>query len=93
VKLRNDNIPVLVYGKYTLLDKNNPNVYTFTREGQGQKMLILLNFSSSIAQAKIPVITPGLKLLLSNYKEAPVIKKGTTIITLRPYQALIYELL
>jgi oligo-1,6-glucosidase len=26
-----------VYGKYTLLDKNNPNVYAYTREGEGEK--------------------------------------------------------
>jgi oligo-1,6-glucosidase len=93
VKLRNDNIPVLVYGKYTLLDKNNPKVYTYTREGQGQKILILLNFSSSNAQANIPVIASRLKLLLSNYKGAPLIKKGTSIITLRPYQSLVYDVL
>ena len=29
VKLRKEN-PVLVYGKYTLLDKDNPDVYAYT---------------------------------------------------------------
>ena len=36
VKMRKDN-PALVYGKYTLLDKNNPAVYAYTRE-EGSKI-------------------------------------------------------
>ncbi len=92
VKLRHDNMPVLVYGKYTLLDKNNPKVYAYTRESEGQKMLILLNFSSSHAQANIQLMIRNAKLLLSNYKDAPLVDKGKSIITLKPYQAVIYKL-
>ena len=50
-KLRKDNL-VLVYGKYTLLDKGNPQVYAYTREWHGKKMLILLNFSDKPAETK-----------------------------------------
>ena len=55
VKLRKEN-PLLVYGKYTLLDKNNTKVYAYTREFEGQKMLIVLNFSASTAKAGIGVV-------------------------------------
>lgn len=92
VKLRNDNVPVLVYGKYKLLDRNNPKVYAYTRESMGQKMLILLNFTTSVAQAHIQLNTSSPQLLLSNYKEAPVTDKAKSIITLKPYQAVIYKL-
>jgi oligo-1,6-glucosidase len=92
VKLRNNNIAALVYGKYTLLDKNNPKVYAYTREGEGQKMLILLNFASSNAQARIKLHVSNAKVLLSNYKDAPLVDQGKSIITLRPYQAVIYRL-
>lgn len=92
VKLRNDNIPLLVYGKYTLLDKGNPNIYAYTRESDGQKMLILLNFSSTNAKANVQLSTTNAKLILSNYKVAPLIDKGKTTITLRPYQAAVYKL-
>jgi oligo-1,6-glucosidase len=92
VKLRNNNIATLVYGKYTLLDKNNPKVYAYTRESEGQKMLILLNFSSSNAQANIQLNITNAKLLLSNYKDAAISNKGKSSITLRPYQAVIYKL-
>ena len=36
VKLRKDNL-VLVYGKYTLHDAVNPQVYAYTRELDGKK--------------------------------------------------------
>ena len=91
VKLRKDNPAVLVYGKYTLLDKNNPNVYAYTREGEGQKMLVVLNFSTSQAEAKIPMNVGGATILLSNYKEAPVYNKSTSSLTLKPYEAVVYR--
>ncbi|MGZ3846808.1 MAG: alpha-amylase family glycosyl hydrolase, partial [Flavisolibacter sp.] len=92
VKLRKDNSAVLVYGKYTLLDKDNPNVYAYTREGEGQKMLVVLNFSTSQAEAKIPLNIGSATLLLSNYKEAPAYNKSKSLLTLKPYQAVIYRL-
>jgi oligo-1,6-glucosidase len=92
VKLRTDNIPVLVYGKYRLLDKANPNVYAYTREAEGQTMLILLNFSASRAQANIVADLSNAKLLLSNYDAAPLFTKQKSTITLQPYQAVIYRL-
>jgi oligo-1,6-glucosidase len=91
VKLRKENVPVLVYGKYTLQDKANPKVYAYTREGEGQKMLILLNFTSSNAQTKLALNLSGATLLLSNYSEAPLFNKSKSELTLKPYQAAIYK--
>ncbi len=91
-KLRNNNISILVYGKYTLLDKNNKDVYTYTRESEGKKMLILLNFSSLNAQANVQLNIANAQLLLSNYKDGPLVDKVKLIITLKPYQAVIYKL-
>src|SRR5882724_519596 len=45
VKLRKSD-PALVYGRYSLLDKDNKQVYAYMREWQGEKILVLLNFSS-----------------------------------------------
>jgi oligo-1,6-glucosidase len=92
VNLRNNNIPVLVYGKYTLLDKSNPKVYAYMRENEGEKFLVLLNFSSSIAEANVKLGSSNSKLLLSNYKDAPSVDKGKSMITLKPYEAAIYRL-
>ena len=95
VKLRREN-EVLIYGIYTLLDKNNPDVYAYTRElnarpddpvGRGKKFLVLLNFKSKAAT----VNTAGIelskaKVLIGNYASPSA--NGS----LQPYEAVIYEL-
>ncbi|WP_018615044.1 glycoside hydrolase family 13 protein [Segetibacter koreensis] len=91
VRLRKQN-PTLIYGKYTLLDKDNPKVYAYTREGEGKKMLIALNFTGANAIAKVGLNTEKAKILLSNYQEAPVQKGEKAMIKLRPFEAVIYQL-
>ena len=90
VKLRTENPSILVYGKYTLLDKANAKVYAYTREADGEKMLVLLNFSPATAATSLSLNLANAQLLLCNYKEAPVIDK--TVIRLKPYQSAIYKL-
>ena len=89
--LRKSN-PVLVYGKYTLIDKKNPKVYAYTRESEGKKILVLLNFSASPATTESKIISGNATMLLGNYQSPPVIRKIKAQITLRPYEALIYQL-
>lgn len=84
VKLRKDNL-VLVYGKYTLLDADNPQVYAYTRELNGKKLLVLLNFSSKLATANTGIDASNASLLIGNYT-SPAGRE------LRPYEALVYEL-
>jgi oligo-1,6-glucosidase len=87
VTLRKNN-PALVYGKYRLLDKNNKTLYTYTREWEGKKFLILLNFSTTAAQASVEIPVTNAKLLLSNYNKTP----GNSILELSPYEASVYQL-
>lgn len=87
VKIRKQN-PVLVYGKYTLIDKENPAVYAYTREYQGKKMLVVLNFTAQNATVKIGK-QKG-KSLISNYTDSP--KLGKSSIELNPYQSVVYEI-
>jgi oligo-1,6-glucosidase len=89
VQLRRKNLS-LIYGKYTILDKDNPHIYAYTREGQGSKMLIVLNFSASNAHAKLGMALTGVKPQLCNYHEAPVLDAKGDGLTLRPYEAVIY---
>jgi oligo-1,6-glucosidase len=69
-----------------LLDKDNPHVYAYTREGYGKKMLILLNFSTHFANTKTGFDISRAHLLLDNY---PGPTAGDS---LRPYEARVYEL-
>jgi oligo-1,6-glucosidase len=85
VKLRKDNL-ILVYGKYTLLDKDNPQVYVYTRELNGKKILVLLNFSANAATANTGIDLTNANLLIDNYTTA----NNTT--ALRPYEAAVYEI-
>ncbi len=84
VKLRKDN-PVLVYGKYTLLDRDNPDVYAYTRELDGKRILVLLNFRDKAASVNTGLDLSKGKMLLSNYPTASQDGK------LRSYEAAIYE--
>jgi oligo-1,6-glucosidase len=84
-KLRKEN-EVLMYGKYTLLDKDNPDVFAYTRELNGRKLLVMLNFSSKTAKANTGIDVSQAKVLINNYSAA------STDGTLKPYEAVIYEL-
>jgi oligo-1,6-glucosidase len=85
VKLRKDNL-VLVYGKYNLLDKDNPNVYAYTRELNGRKLLVLLNFTDKPASASTGINVSHAKILIDNYVSPSV--NGQ----LQPYEGIVYEL-
>jgi oligo-1,6-glucosidase len=85
VKLRKDN-PVLIYGQYTLLDADNPRVYAYTRELDGRKLLVLLNFSDQEANAETGCNLSGAEFLLGNY--ATPSGNGR----LKPYEAVVLSL-
>ena len=87
VKLRKQE-PAFVYGKYTLLDKENPNIYAYTRDLNGKKFLVLLNFSDKDANYNIGFSTHKSKIILGNYKSRKSIKANI----LQPYEAQIIEL-
>ena len=80
--------PVLVYGKYTLLDRENPNIFAYTRELEEKKVLVLLNFSDKQSSFNIKVLTSKSKIILDNYTNTKNLKKNI----LRPYEAVIIEL-
>jgi oligo-1,6-glucosidase len=85
VKFRKNNL-VLVYGKYTLLDKGNPNAYCYTRELNGKKLLILLNFTDKTAITNTGINFSVATVMLGNYSSPSA--DGT----LKPYEAVIYEI-
>jgi oligo-1,6-glucosidase len=90
VQLRKEN-PVLVYGNYTLLDKNNPNIYAYTREGGGKKLLVLLNFTKKDAKVDVSMDMKDAKVLVCNYQDVPIREGGKAGVGMRPYEAVIYQ--
>lgn len=85
VQLRKENL-VLIYGKYNLLDKENTDIYSYTRELAGKKILVMLNFTFNTAVANIEMDLEKATMLYGNYGNS--LNSGS----LRPYEAVIYEL-
>jgi oligo-1,6-glucosidase len=85
IKLRKENL-VLVYGKYQLLDKDNPSVYAYTRELGEKKILVVLNFTDKPAPVSTGINMNNAMLLIDNYG------KASSASTLRPYEAAVYQL-
>ena len=84
VKLRRDN-DVLIYGKYTLLDIDNPDVFAYTRELKGRKFLVLLNFKNKASTVDTGIDLSRAVALINNYATP------STGSSLRPYEAAVYE--
>jgi oligo-1,6-glucosidase len=78
--------PALIYGKYTLLDKLNPDIYAYTRELDGNKFLVLLNFSNHQAKPNLELDMSKAKILLANYS------KPTMNGSLAAYESIVYQL-
>jgi len=90
IRLRKTNL-ALVYGKYTLLDRNNAAIYAYTRTWGKEKILVLLNFSKKAVLWPIPAgIQPGTRLLINNYNS---LQRQKNAIVLQPYQAVLINLL
>lgn len=85
IQLRKSN-PVFVYGKYNLVDANNPNIYAYTREWEGNKILVLLNFSDKPSKVNTGLDLKKAKPLIYNYAQL----NGEN---LQPYEAVIYQIL
>jgi oligo-1,6-glucosidase len=88
VELRKSE-PVLVYGRYQLVDRGNPEVFSYTRSLGGRTLMVALSFSPAGGRTAIPSGYTAGKILMSNDAGSPV--RGGELL-LRPYQAVVLEL-
>ncbi|SFI29617.1 glycoside hydrolase family 13 protein [Halpernia frigidisoli] len=84
-KTRRENL-ALIYGKYTLVDEPNEQIYAYTKELDGKKLLVVLNFSDKEAKLNSDLDLKNAKILIENYPSDN--KTGT----FQPYEAVIYQL-
>jgi oligo-1,6-glucosidase len=87
-KLRKDHKDVLVYGKYTLLDRENPDVYAYTREGDGEKVLVLLSFRKTGGKFNLDKMQLGDEWI----NNMQPLKVNGTLVELLPYQACVVKI-
>jgi oligo-1,6-glucosidase len=78
----------LVYGKYILLDTNNPDVYAYTRESAGEKVLVLLSFRKNGGTFNLGTMQLGDEWI--NNMGALKVDAGKVL--LQPYQACVVKL-
>jgi oligo-1,6-glucosidase len=81
--------PVLVYGRYQLLDRGNPEVFAYTRSLNGRTLMVALSFSAAGGGTALPTgYTPG-RMLMNNLETSPL---QSAHLALQPYQAVVLEL-
>ena len=91
INLRKEN-DVIIYGTYNSIDINHKAIYSYVRELNGIKFLVVANFYDKIEKFILPqnIHYDKCQLILSNYKDSNNIPNE---IVLRPYEALIYKLI
>ncbi len=88
IRLRKSE-PVLVHGRYQLLDRENPEVFAYTRSLNGRTVMVALSFSPAGGRTALPAGHAAGKILANNLVASPV--QGTRVV-LEPYQAVVLEL-
>jgi oligo-1,6-glucosidase len=81
--------PVLVYGRYQLLDRGNHEVFAYTRSLGPRTLMVALSFSPKGGRTAVPPGYTAGKTLISNSARS-VVQGGELV--LGPYQALVLEL-
>jgi len=89
IRLRKSE-PTLVYGRYTLLDRANPDVFAYTRSLGQRILMVALSFSPRGGRTAVPSGYTIGKTLINNSVASPV--QGAQVV-LQPYQAVVLELL
>lgn len=80
---------VITYGDYQLLLEDDPQIFAYTRNWNGEKLIVISNFYgkevSIDLQLEKACVHP--EILLSNYADSP---KSLEQLHLRPYESIIY---
>jgi oligo-1,6-glucosidase len=91
IRLRRE-YPVIVYGRYDLIPVSQEEIYAFTRTLEGDRLLVILNFSKNSPVLHLPedISFASTELLIGNY---PVDSEEDIQETLlRPFEARVYRL-
>ncbi|WP_421383614.1 glycoside hydrolase family 13 protein [Bacillus salacetis] len=89
IELRKEN-PIMVYGSYDLIMPDHDKIYAYVREYEGQKMIVMLNFSADTPVFELPEELEGgsKELFISNYDIDG--SEDIKTVELRPYEARVY---
>lgn len=89
IEIRKEN-EVIIYGDYNLIDPDDKGIYAYTRELNGDKILVVCNFYGENIEFNFnEEINREPSILISNYDDS---SKDIRTLKLRPYEAIIYRL-
>lgn len=90
IKLRKQHLS-LIYGSFTELYHEHPSIYSYIRELDGERILVVTNFFDKEATFSLPedIKYNEADLLLGNYSTE---ERDLRSLNLRPYEARIYKL-
>lgn len=89
IEIRKAN-ETIIYGDYKLLCEDDKNIFAYTRELNGDKILVVCNFYEKKVEFKYDKEFKNAEILLSNYTDSSLeIDK----LKLRPYEAIMYRVL
>ena len=91
IALRKAN-PVMVYGRYELILAEHPEIYAYTRTLDGERLLVVCNFSRNTPLFSLPAELGfnSADLVIANL--AVPAAADLRALTLRPYEARVYRL-
>lgn len=87
IQLRNES-PGLRFGELANLKSGNKHVVSFTRKGQLDSFIVIINLSSEMQRIKLPI---SLNNYESVFKSHPVFKGTDEEIALQPYSSFILK--
>lgn len=89
IKLRRDSEykETIVYGTYECVDYENKDVYSYIREHNNQRILVVSNFFAKDTKVDLPYNIK--KVIISNYKKE---YKSLNNLTLSPFESVVFEI-
>ena len=86
IRKNNDTI---IYGDYSLLCPEDKNIFAYTRELNGDKILVVCNFYDKEVTFSFDGDFNHADILLSNYKDSSTLIEK---LSLRPYEAIMFRI-
>lgn len=80
---------VFVHGKYSIVQPEHPDVYAYTRELDGKKVMVLLNFKAGTTSITLDEAMSIDKTMINNFPDLTL--EGKKVV-LRPYQGVVLEM-
>lgn len=87
LQIRKERAELLIYGYYEIVDVEDEQVFSYWKTGNSGKALVVLNFTSTEQQLKLPTLgtESQLKLVVSTYDSGSTVRGA-----LKPFEGRLY---